>query len=210
METDHLMGIFRETNLNMVHLVGLLTNSSSSTRVTKDQVKDYCSQQALSLLNTKKDKGVKTEKERGFCFAVDKACPPLSPLFCRLAGSISDWVQDQKQELFLQFLRQTKALTLLSPLLSFSSPLSLSSLNTLSLLQMPIEYTSEYLTHSLLLLYFLLCVFLSSKHRTDRSKSHFWQNIFYQNRLDCLFHFLEQKLFSLSWKGATLHYSTFF
>lgn len=25
---------------------------------------------------------------------------PLSPLSCRLAGSISDWVQDQKQELF--------------------------------------------------------------------------------------------------------------
>lgn len=95
----------------------------------------------------KKVRGVK-EKDGGFSFTVNKASTPPSSSFCRLAGSISDWVQDQKQELFLPLLRQTKALTLLSPLLSFLSSLSLSSLSTLSLSRMPIEYT-QYHTLSL-------------------------------------------------------------
>lgn len=132
------------------------------SKSTKEQINDYSRQQPLSLLNT--TEGVKKvkrsrKKDCGFCFTVNKASTPPSPLFCRLTGIISDWVQDQKQELFLPLLRRTKALTLLSPLLSFSSPLSLLSLSAFSLSQVPIEYTQEYLMPSLFS-FISLCIFV--------------------------------------------------
>lgn len=79
--------------------------------------------------------------------------------------------RSKNKSFFLPLLRQTEALTLFSPLLSLLSPLTVSSLRTLSLSRRPIEYSriSRSPSH-LLLLFSLFSLLWSSKQRRDKSR----------------------------------------
>lgn len=163
------------------------------------------------ILWVKKGDEVK-EKEGGFCFTVNKAATSQSLLHCWSAGSISDWVQDQKQERFLRLLRQTKALTSPSPLLSFSSSLSLSSLSTLShchsfLLNTP--GASHALHLVLFLFYSSLYVFLSSKKRKyNRQPCVSWRcSVLAQRRWKCVLYLEHSIKTTFSVSGSKMDFT---